>query len=137
MPANKTPKITASELDIMVVLWASDRPLPASAITDQLSKTKNWSPRTVNTLLARLNDKQIIHAEKDVRRFLYAPLVSRREYAGGSTGSLIDRLFEGRTAPLVAHLAKTRGLSKTDIEEIEALLKSLKAPLKEKGGDNA
>jgi len=126
-PKIQTPKITASELDIMTVLWASDMPLPASEVAGQLSRTKNWSPRTVNTLLARLSDKHIISTRKDGRRFLYTPLVSKHDYAETSTGSLIDRLFGGRTALLVAHLAKTRGLSGADIAELETLLKSLKA----------
>ncbi len=120
-------KITASELDIMTVLWSSAAPLPASDIAKTLSKTKDWSPRTVNTLLARLTEKKAVSTSKDGRRYLYAPLVTKQDYTEGSAGSLIDRLFGGRTAPLVAQLAEARGLSAGDIAELEALLKRLKA----------
>ena len=39
---------------------------------------------------------------------------------------LVDRLFGGRTAPLVAHLAEANALSDEDIVEIEALVKALR-----------
>ena len=38
----------------------------------------------------------------------------------------IDRVFSGRAAPLVAHLADSRGLTREDIAELEKLLGELK-----------
>ena len=38
----------------------------------------------------------------------------------------VDRMFGGRAAPLVAHLADARGLSADDIAELEQLLGELK-----------
>jgi predicted transcriptional regulator len=40
---------------------------------------------------------------------------------------LVDRLFGGRAAPLVAHLAANEGLTDQDIADLEALLKDLKS----------
>ena len=40
---------------------------------------------------------------------------------------LVDRLFGGRAAPLVAHLAEAEALTDDDIAEIEKLLKEMKA----------
>ena len=39
---------------------------------------------------------------------------------------LVDRLFGGRAAPLVAHLAEQDQLTEQDIADIEALLKDLR-----------
>jgi len=55
-----------------------------------------------------------------------APLISKDSYAAGATRRLSDRLFGGRAAPLVMHLAKDDGLSEDDIAELEALLAKLK-----------
>ena len=118
-------QITKAEFEIMDVLWA-ESPLAASDITERISENVSWSQRTVKTLLSRLVDKGVIAHDPDGRRFLYRPLVSREAYAQAMTGSLADRLFGGRAAPLVAHLAEGRGLSKTDIKELEALIKELK-----------
>ena len=38
---------------------------------------------------------------------------------------LLDRLFEGRVAPLVAHFSEQRKLSKKDIAELRQLLREL------------
>jgi predicted transcriptional regulator len=54
-------------------------------------------------------------------------VVERADYAERETRKLADRLFGGRAAPLVAHLAASDGLTDQDIAELEALLKDLKA----------
>ena len=40
---------------------------------------------------------------------------------------MAQRLFGGRAAPIVAHLAEGEGLSDEDIAELEALIESLKS----------
>lgn len=117
-------KITQAELSVMEVLW-NESPLPASDVATALLG-QNWNIKTVKTLLSRLVDKQALSTTKDGRRFLYAPLISREAYAAKATQSLSDRLFGGRAAPLVAHLAEGRGLSDEDIAELEAILAELK-----------
>jgi BlaI family transcriptional regulator, penicillinase repressor len=39
---------------------------------------------------------------------------------------LLKRFFDGQIAPLVAHFAERKKLSKRDVEEIERILDSLK-----------
>ena len=57
---------------------------------------------------------------------IYRPLLERSNYVEGESRRLVDRLFGGRAAPLLAHLAEAEALSDEDIAEIEALLKGLK-----------
>ncbi len=109
----------------MEVLWAKS-PLPASDIAEALAAQKKWNIKTIKTLLSRLVDKQALSTTKDGRRFLYTPLISRERYAAKAARSLSDRLFGGRAAPLVAHLAEGDGLSAEDIAELEAILAELK-----------
>jgi len=118
-------RISQSELDIMNVLWAK-HPLGASEIFDALDNKKNWSSRTVKTLLSRLVEKQAISTEAEGRRYLYTPLIAKDVYAGQAARKLSDRLFGGRAAPLVAHLAEADGLTDQDIQELETLLAKLK-----------
>ena len=65
-------------------------------------------------------------AAPDGRRYLYSPLIARSAYVGGESRRLVDRLFGGRAASLVAHLAETEALTEDDLTEIEALLKELR-----------
>lgn len=121
-------RISQSELDVMDVLWTQS-PLGASEVAEALEARKDWNIRTIKTLLARLVEKGALSTETEGRRYLYSPLISKDSYAAGATRRLSERLFGGRAAPLVMHLAKDDGLTKDDIAELEALL----AKLKDKG----
>nr|WP_321359400.1 BlaI/MecI/CopY family transcriptional regulator [uncultured Hyphomonas sp.] len=118
-------KISAAELDVMSVLWQTPG-LAASDVHEALGKEKDWTSRTVKTLLARLVEKAALRTEEDGRRYLYYPIVDEDAYKAKAAGQFVDRVFSGRAAPLVAHLADTRGLTPEDIEELERLLGELK-----------
>ena len=114
-------QITPAELEIMKVLWKQPG-IGAAEIVDALEGEQDWSPRTVKTLLSRLVEKGALKTEADGRRYLYQPTVDEQAYQNKEAGRLVDKLFGGRAAPLVAQLADARGLSDEDIEELEALL---------------
>ena len=119
-------RISEGEQAVMEVLWA-DAPLTASEVAERIPDARNWSERTVKTMLGRLLSKGALVHEEDGRRYLYRPAVERADYASRETRRLADRLFGGRAAPLVAHLAAGDGLTDQDIAELEALLKGLKS----------
>lgn len=122
-------RISQSELDVMDVLWTQNpqnKPMGASEVAAALANQKDWNIRTIKTLLARLVEKGALSTTAEGRRYLYAPLISKDSYAASATRRLSDRLFGGRAAPLVMHLAKDDGLSADDIAELEALLAKLK-----------
>jgi len=118
-------RISQSELDVMSVLWVQN-PLAASDVADALESSKDWNIRTVKTLLSRLVEKGALATQQEGRRYLYSPLLTKDQYATSAARKLSDRLFGGRAAPLVAHLAKGDGLSPADIADLEAILKELK-----------
>ena len=109
----------------MEVLWR-DSPLTAAEVAERVPAARDWSIRTVKTLLSRLLAKGIISHEEEGRRYLYRPAVAREDYVSQESRRLLDRLFDGRVTPLVAHLAERDHLSERDIAEIEALLKALR-----------
>lgn len=120
-------RISEAELAVMEALWASPAPLTAQEVHDRIGPSREWSDRTVKTMLGRLLAKGALIHEEDGRRYLYRPAVERADYAMRETRKLVDRLFGGRAAPLVAHLAANEGLSDQDIADLEALLKDLKS----------
>ena len=123
--SDKPERISEAEHAVMEALW--DRgTLTAADVCDAVGQHRDWSLATVKTLLSRLVQKQAIETRPDGRRFLYTPLIARSDYVGGESRRLVDRLFGGKAASLVAHLAETEALSVDDVSEIEALLKELK-----------
>ena len=119
-------RISEAEQAVLEVLW-DDAPLTAATVAARTQDERGWSVQTVKTLLSRLVAKQAVDYELDGRRFLYKPMVERSVLAAIESRRLLDRLFDGRAAPMVAHLAEQGELTDTDIAEIEALLKALKS----------
>lgn len=118
--------ISKAELEIMKVLWRSEGS-GAAEVHEALGDVQEWTIRTVKTLLARLVEKGALKTSPDKRRFRYHTLISESDFKQAETGRFVDRIFSGRAAPLVAHLADARGLTAEDIEELEALLGKLKS----------
>ena len=118
-------KISSAEHEVMEVLWR-ESPLTANEVAERVPAGKDWSIRTVKTMLARLLAKGALTHEAQGRRYLYRPAVRREDYVAAESGRLIDRLFGGRVTPLVAHLAERGELSERDVKEIEALIRNLR-----------
>jgi BlaI family transcriptional regulator, penicillinase repressor len=127
MESGVAERISDAELAVMEALWSAAAPLTAAEVTERIDPARAWSDRTVKTMLARLLAKGVLAHEEDGRRYLYRPTVPRDRYVAGESRRLVDRLFGGRAAPLVAHLAQGDGLTKDDIAELEALLKELRS----------
>ena len=121
----EAPQISEAEHAVMEALWQRS-PLTANEVCESVCSTRDWSLPTVKTLLSRLVTKQAVMTQPDGRRFLYSPALARDDYVGGESRRLVDRLFGGSTASLVAHLAEREALSESDIAEIEALLKEIR-----------
>lgn len=119
-------RISEAEHAVLEVLW-DEAPLTAAAVAERTQADRGWSVQTVKTLLSRLVAKRAVDYRLDGRRFLYRPTVERGATAAVEARRLLDRLFGGRAAPLVAHLAERGELTPADIAEIEALLKALKS----------
>lgn len=122
---HRSDRISEAEHAVMEALW-DESPLTAADVCERVCKERDWSMPTVKTLLGRLVTKGVIETEPDGRRFLYTPLVARADYVGSESRRLVERLFGGRAAPLIAHLAESETLTDEDLTEIEALLKELR-----------
>jgi len=116
--------ISDAESLVMQVLW-NRQPLSAEDVVAALAKTTDWQEPTVKTLLNRLLKKRAIAAEREGRRYLYRPLLKREDYVHAASKGLLDRLFNGRIAPLVAHFSERSKLSKKDIAELRRLIEEI------------
>src|SRR5688500_3512700 len=90
-------------------------PLSADDVVVALAEREQWQEPTLKTLLNRLLKKGATRAEKDGRRYLYAPVLKREDWVLGESQGLLERLFDGRVAPLVAHFSAQRKLSQEDV----------------------
>jgi predicted transcriptional regulator len=114
-------RISEAESVVMELLWQRS-PLAADEVVAALAQSQDWQEPTIKTLLNRLLKKNAIRARKDGRRYLYAPVLKRSDWVQRESEGLLERLFDGRVAPLVAQFAERRKLSRKDVAELRKLI---------------
>lgn len=121
----QTVAISDAESLVMDVLWRGRAGMPADEVIAALVSEQSWQEATIKTLLNRLLKKGAISASKDGRRYLYTAVLKRDQWVSSESTSMIERLFGGRVAPLVAHFGQHRKLSAADIAELKKLIEEL------------
>jgi BlaI family penicillinase repressor len=120
----KAISISAAESQVMQALWRKS-PLTPEEIIAAVGPPNGWAAGTVRTLITRLlRKKALVGARKD-GAYLYRPLIARADYVQAESQSLLDRLFQGQVAPLVAHFAEARALTAKDIQKLKKLIAEL------------
>ncbi len=114
-------QISSAESILMQALW-DRQPQAADELIKALGPVQGWHESTIKTLITRLLQKQAIVADKDGRRSLYSPVLTREAWIAAQSESLLDRVFGGRVAPLVAHFVEQRKLSRKDLVELKQLI---------------
>lgn len=115
-------KISNAELEVMRILWREKKPVSFTDIRVELQNTKGWEKSTINTLIRRLVDKEVINTEK--RGVLhYTPNISEAEYIQAEELTMIDKLYDGNAKNFVAALCHRGKLSEADIDELKAFFK--------------
>jgi len=117
-------RISGAESQIMEALW-SKGPLTPDGVVAEVGEAQGWAPGTVKTLITRLLRKKAIEGRREAQGYFYRPLVSRTDYVQEESQGLVDRLFGGEVAPLVAHFAEHRALTPKDIEHLKKLIADL------------
>ncbi|MFA5684188.1 MAG: BlaI/MecI/CopY family transcriptional regulator [Lysobacteraceae bacterium] len=116
-------QISEAESRVMQALWARG-PSTAEEVVQALADS-DWQDSTIRTLLNRLLKKGALGVEQEGRRYRYRPLLARDAYVLEESRSLIERLFDGRVAPLVAHFSRHGQLSAKDVAELRRLIEEI------------
>ena len=118
------PHITAAELRIMKVLWASGTGTVRNVL-DSLPDGGGGPPAytTVMTLMKQLAEKGALKVDRERQPFVYKPAVRRDRVLGQRVAHFLQSVFDGRAEDLVLHLAKEANLSAEDLRRIEANIK--------------
>lgn len=69
---SKLPQISEAEFEVMKVIWKY-APISTNEVTEKLTQTTDWSPKTIQTMLKRLVTKKALTYEKQSKS-LYIPL---------------------------------------------------------------
>ena len=114
---------TDGELEILNVLWTLG-PSELRDVTSALNQQRQVAPTTVATMLGVMLSKGLVKRSQGRRGYRWSAKVSQKTAASGMLGRLVDRVFEGSTRRLVAHLLEEQQLSARDCEEIRRMIDS-------------
>jgi BlaI family transcriptional regulator, penicillinase repressor len=121
------PSISNAEWEIMMILWARS-PLTAMEIVSAMENRKDWSPRTVKTLLNRLVKKRALDFTAQGNRYLYRPRITRESCVRMESRSFLSRVFGGAVGPMLVQFVAQADLSRAEIEELERILEEKSKP---------
>ncbi len=116
-----SPRLGRVQLKIVQVLWEKGR-ANAREITETLSRQEPIAHSTVQTLLRKLEAKGAVGHDMEDRTFVFYPLVREDRVKQGTTQDLVDRVFNGSPAGLVAYLLENQRVSDKELAEIRKLI---------------
>ncbi len=115
------PQISEAEFEVMKVIW-KHAPISTNEITEKLSQTTKWRPKTIQTLIKRLVTKGVLSYEKQSRVFVYTPLVEEKEYIRQESHSFLKRYYGGKITAMLSAYIEDDKLSKSEIDTLRSLL---------------
>ncbi len=115
------PQISEAEFEVMKVVW-QHAPISTNEITDKLTQTTKWSPKTIQTLIKRLVTKGALTYEKQSRVFVYTPLIEEKEYIGRESHFFLERYYNGDIIAMLSAYIKDDKLSESEIDALRSLL---------------
>jgi predicted transcriptional regulator len=120
---NKEPlqKPTASELEILRVLWAHG-PSTVREVHDALREKKDLGYTTVLKLLQIMTAKGTVRRDEGQRAHVYEACQPATETKRQLVCDVLQRVFEGSASELMMHALEGRRTSKKELEELRSLL---------------
>jgi predicted transcriptional regulator len=118
----ETPqKPTASELEILRVLWARG-PSTVREVYEALREQKSLGYTTVLKLLQIMTAKGTVRRNEEQRAHVYEACQPAEETKRQLVGDVLKRVFEGSASELMIHALEGRRTSKKELDELRRLL---------------
>ncbi len=110
---------TDRELDVMSILWRRGSATVAE-VREELGASLAYT--SVLSALQSLEGKGHVRHEKQGKVYRYLPEVPREQAGRNAIGRLLDKVFEGSAARMLAQLVEERGVSPDERARMRALL---------------
>ena len=114
--------LSDSEWKLMNCLW-SRSPRTIMELTAAMKTDTGWSKSTVNTLLGRMVEKEIIYYEEGKKARQYYPAIQREDAAVAETESLLKRVYRGSVGMMMSTMIKKNALSEAEMDELYEILR--------------
>jgi BlaI family penicillinase repressor len=111
----------ARELAIMKIVWGLEE-ASVRDVYETLRKRRPVAYTTVMTMMSTLEAKGFLKRRADGRAFRYRPARPEARVITSLVREFVDRVFDGASRPLLAHLVREGRLTKEEREELKRLI---------------
>ncbi|HXX22952.1 MAG TPA: BlaI/MecI/CopY family transcriptional regulator [Terriglobia bacterium] len=115
------PKPTASELEILRVLWERG-PSTVRKVYEELSEKKPIGYTTVLKLMQIMTSKGIVRRNEEQRAHVYEACLPAEKTKRQLAADVLQRVFEGSASELMMHALEGRKTSRKELEELRRIL---------------
>lgn len=119
-------QISDAEWQVMKIIWMQGEQTSTDLIK-VLEKRFSWSKSTIQTLLARLVEKECLTREKQGKFFVYSALLTQEDSKKLLVQDIKDKLCSRRIKQLLADLIKECDFTLADLEGLEEVISKKKA----------
>ena len=115
------PQISEAEFQVMKIVW-EHAPVSTNQVTEYLTRTTKWSPKTIQTMLKRLVQKKALTYDKEGRVFIYKPLIGQQDYVNQESRHFLQRFYNGNVVSMITAFLDMEELSQQEVDELKELL---------------
>ena len=115
------PQISEAEFQVMKIVW-EHAPVSTNQVTEYLTRTTKWSPKTIQTMLKRLVQKKALTYDKEGRVFIYTPLIGQQDYVNQESRHFLQRFYNGNLVSMMTAFLDMEELSQQEVDELKELL---------------
>ena len=113
------PKIFESEYRFCLLLWENE-PVNSTKLVDLCKEHLGWSKATTYTVIRRLSERGVIKNENTI----VSSLISKEEAQSSRLEEMLEETFEGSVPAFIAAFSKSKKLSKSEVDQLQALIDS-------------
>ena len=117
-------KIPQSELNVMKVIWESNKPISSKDVIGESQEKFGWKRTTTLTLLSKLVQKEFLSSEKIKLYSYYTALISKKEYLEFETKYFFTNIHENSLKSLITALHENNEITNEDLEDLEQWIKN-------------
>ncbi|VKT39600.1 transcriptional repressor [Streptococcus pneumoniae] len=119
-------QISDAEWQVMKIIWMQGEQTSTDLIR-VLAERFDWSKSTVQTLLARLVEKECLTRKKEGKSFVYSSLLTLDQSRDLLVQDIKDKVCSRRIRNLLADLIVECEFTQTDLEDLEAVISEKKS----------
>ena len=119
-------QISDAEWQVMKIVWMQGEQTSSDLIR-VLAERFDWSKSTVQTLLARLVEKECLTRKKEGKSFVYSALLTLDQSRDLLVQDIKDKVCSRRIKNLLADLIVECDFTLADLEDLEAVISKKKS----------